>query len=234
MSIKKLAIFVEGKTELIFVEKLVEEMAGIYNVEIQKRVLQGQNRCPFIEEFNDLDSQYKIRIYNSCNDAKVLSDIKENYQALLSKDFFTIIGLRDLYPIAYDKKERIQNGLTTLLVNENLNYTKMILAVMEIETWFLAELNHYEKIHKDLTLKKINNELINLENIVNFEKEIIHPADTLNNIYQLVTNRHWTKSEKQIRRTVEAIDYENLYLHTKEKVPSLKELIDTLDEFFSR
>ena len=232
MSIKKLAIFVEGKTELIFVEKLVEEMAGIYNVEIQKRVLQGQNRCPFIEEFNDLDSQYKIRIYNSCNDAKVLSDIKENYQALLSKDFFTIIGLRDLYPIAYDKKERIQNGLTTLLVNENLNYTKMILAVMEIETWFIAEFNHYQNLDKHLTLEEIMR-VIDLRNIENFEREISHPANTLNNIYQLI-NKHWTKSEKQIRRTVEAIDYENLYLHTKEKVPSLKELIDTLDEFFSR
>jgi len=232
VSIKKLAIFVEGKTELIFVEKLVEEMAGIYNVEIQKRVLQGQNRCPFIEEFNDLDSQYKIRIYNSCNDAKVLSDIKENYQALLSKDFFTIIGLRDLYPIAYDKKERIQNGLTTLLVNENLNYTKMILAVMEIETWFIAEFNHYQNLDKHLTLEEIMR-VIDLRNIENFEREISHPANTLNNIYQLI-NKHWTKSEKQIRRTVEAIDYENLYLHTKEKVPSLKELIDTLDEFFSR
>ncbi len=232
MSIKKLAIFVEGKTELIFIEKLVEEMAGIYNVEIQKRVLQGQNRCPFIEEFNDLDSQYKIRIYNSCNDAKVLSDIKENYQALLSKDFFTIIGLRDLYPIGYEKKERIQNRLKALLVNEDLIYTKMILAVMEIETWFIAEFNHYQNLDKHLTLEEISS-VIDLQNIENFEREISHPANTLNNIYQLI-NKHWTKSEKQIRRTVEAIDYENLYLHTKEKVPSLKELIDTLDEFFSR
>ncbi|MEA3491993.1 MAG: hypothetical protein U9R27_08860 [Campylobacterota bacterium] len=232
MSIKKLAIFVEGKTELIFIEKLVEEMAGIYNVEIQKRVLQGQNRCPFIEEFNDLNSQYKIRIYNSCNDAKVLSDIKENYQALLSKDFFTIIGLRDLYPIGYEKKERIQNGLKTLLVNEDLIYTKMILAVMEIETWFIAEFNHYQNIDKHLTLEEIRR-VIDLQEIENFEREISRPANTLNDIYQLI-NRHWTKSEKQIRRTVVAIDYENLYIHTKEKVPSLKELIDTLDEFFSK
>ena len=237
MSVKKLAIFVEGKTELIFIERLLLEIAGKNKIEIKKRTLQGQNRCPSSENFTDNHLKYKVRVYNSCNESKVLVDIIDNYAQLISENFIKIIGIRDIYRKdrdEYPRKDIIQKRVINTLKREKLYSVKMIIAIREVETWFLAELNHYEKIHKDLTLKKINNELINLENIVNFEKEIIHPADTLNNIYQLVTNRHWTKSEKQINRTVKAIDYDNLYLNTKEKVPSLKELIDTLDEFFSR
>ncbi|MFK5975899.1 MAG: hypothetical protein QM493_05280 [Sulfurovum sp.] len=82
--------------------------------------------------------------------------------------------------------------------------------------------------------------MIDIENIENFEKDIPNPADTLDSIYKLVGKKYITiqdgkkkKKTRQINRTVQAIDYENLYLHTKEKVPSLKELIDTLNEFFS-
>jgi len=236
MEIKKIAIFVEGKTELIFIERLLLEIAGKNKIEIKKRTLQGQNRCPSIENFTDNYLKYKVRVYNSCNESKVLVDIIDNYAQLISENFIKIIGIRDIYRKdrdEYPRKDIIQKRVINTLKREKLHIVKMIIVIREVETWFLAELNHYEKIHKDLTLEKINNELINLKDIVNFEKDILHPADTLNNIYQLVTNRHWTKSEKQIKRTVQAIDYENLYLNTKEKVPSLKELIDTLDEFFS-
>jgi hypothetical protein len=103
---------------------------------------------------------------------------------------------------------------------------------MEIETWFIAELNHYENIDIDLTLEKVKT-YIDLENIENFEKDISHPADTLHQIYQL-KDKAWKKKENQIKRTVNALNYENLYLNTTKEIPSLKQLIDELDNFFEK
>ena len=46
---KKLAIFVEGKTELIFVEKLLFEIGGNKNIRINKLELSGGSTCPLVE-----------------------------------------------------------------------------------------------------------------------------------------------------------------------------------------
>jgi hypothetical protein len=41
----KLAIFVEGQTEQLFVEKLILEVAGENNVRIEKRKVTGGTTC---------------------------------------------------------------------------------------------------------------------------------------------------------------------------------------------
>jgi len=73
---------------------------------------------------------------------------------------------------------------------------------------------------------------LDFERANNLIKYLIKIADTLDSIYQLVPKRHWKKSEKQINRTINALDYENLYFNTKDKVPSLNQLINELDNFF--
>jgi len=233
MSVKKLAIFVEGKTELIFIKKLLIEIAGRNNIEIQCKVLQGQGRCPEIEQFNDSTSKYKILLYNSCTDNRVLSDMKDNYDNLISKNYSKILGLRDLYPNPFEKKDRIIRLIQQNLDNESLDKITMIIAVMEVETWFIGELNHYSKIDTELTVDYIKNSLIDLESIGNFEEDISHPADTLHQIYQL-KGMAWKKTESQIKRTVNSLDYENLYCETRDKISSLNRLIVELDNFFSK
>jgi len=233
MSIKKLAIFVEGKTELLFVEKLVIEIAGRNNIEIQCKILQGQGRCPEIEHFTDSKSKYKILLYNSCTDNRVLSDIKDNYMNLIvNKGYYKILGIRDLYPLPFERKNRVIQSIQRNLDNEKLHQIKMIIATMETETWFIGELTHYTNIDSELTLEYIRENLIDLENIHDIEKDISHPADTLHEIYKLKT-KAWKKTESHINRTINSLDYENLYLNVKNEIPSLNQLITELDDFFS-
>jgi hypothetical protein len=233
MTPKYLAIFVEGKTEFIFIRKLLIEIAGQNNIEIQGKVLQGSSRCPEIENFTDTDAKYKILLRNSCADHKVLSDMKENYENLvINKGYTKIIGIRDLFPTPYEKKDRVKNRILQMIQNENLDHLKMILAVMEIETWFIAETKHYQNIDEVLDLNYIKNHSgLDLESMTNFEGEFIHPAETLHQIYSL-SNKAWRKKESQIIRTVDSLDYENLYIKVAEHVPSLKEFLKELDQFF--
>ncbi len=100
---KKLAIFVEGQTELYFVEKLLLEIGNAKELSIRKEVLSGGTRCPAVATLvgeipASQETKYKILLYSSCNDEKVLSDIKERYAKLKSDGYSKIIGLRDLYP----------------------------------------------------------------------------------------------------------------------------------------
>jgi hypothetical protein len=232
---KKLAIFVEGKTEQIFIDRFLREFIKKQKLSIISVEAFGKD-CPrfttiITEDITTLNTKYQVLIYNSCNDNRVISDLRERYENLKDEGYSNFIGIRDLYPhyLYNQRDEAIEESL--FFLKDCIN-TKIIYATMEIETWFIAELNHYKYIHQDLTLEKIKNELIDLESIEDFEKDITEPAKKLNSIYQLVKNRHWTKSDKQIKRTVKALDYENLYLNITKDIPSLKELIVELDNFF--
>lgn len=235
---KKLAIFVEGETELIFIEKLILEIGESKDIIINKRKLTGGNRCPVIETvvgetkiYNG--EKYQILIYCSCNDEKVLSDINEQYSSLIQKGYTRIIGVRDLYPKQYDDKNIIEQQIKNYLERQGMHNVKIILAIMEIETWFIAEHTHYSRLHPQLTLEYISrNVQPNLNNISNFEQEIQEPATMLHEIYSLV-GYAYKKRENQVLRTVNNLSYEELYINTRLKVPSLNELISELDSFFT-
>ncbi len=232
---KKLAIFVEGQTELIFVEKLLLEIGNRRKISIKKQELKGGSSCPFISILKGeipvtKDTEYRVLLYCSCNDEKVLSDIRERYVNLKGRGYETIIGLRDLYPKSYSDRERVRNSIERALIG--FDSVRMVLAVMEIETWFIAELTHYARLSPGLTLDLIRSSVINLENIRNFEEEIEHPSHILNRIYKLV-GFAYGKRKNQVERTVFNLDYEELYISLREKINGLKEFLNCLDNFFS-
>ncbi len=224
---KKMAIFVEGQAELIFVEKLLLEIGNVKQLSIRKEVLSGGSKCPLtshlVGEIPETgDTKYKILIYSSCNEEKVLSDIKDRYMNLKNEGYIKIIGLRDLYPAAdYSKRNIVRDAIQKDIERHGLDRACIILAIMEIETWFIAELTHYSKVHPKLTLELINSRIIDLNSISNFEKEVQNPAELLNTIYRLV-NYAYKKKEKQVKRTVNSLGYEELYVNIRDTIPSLK------------
>ena len=242
---KKLAIFVEGKTEQIFIDRFLREFIKRQKLSIISVEAFGKD-CPrfttiITEDITTLNTKYQILIFNSCNDIRVISDLRERYENLKDEGYSHFIGIRDLYPnyLYNQRDDAVEESL--FFIKDCIN-TTIIYATMEVETWFIAELNHYKNIHKDLTFEKIKNKFQNIEN---FEKDITHPADFLHNIYKLVDKKYMTrklengkikykKKEKEIKRTVNALDYENLYLNTTKEIPSLKQLIDELDNFFEK
>jgi len=233
---KKLAIFVEGQTELVFVEKLLLEIGNAKELSIRKEALSGGSTCPVTSTLigeipESTETKYKILIYSSCNDEKVLSDIKERYADLKSNGYIKIIGLRDLYPKDYSKKDIVKRAIQSYVTREGFTNTNIVLAIMEVETWFLAETTHYNRLHPDLTLDKIK-PIVDFLLISNFEQDISKPADLLNTIYKLV-GYAYKKKEKQVQRTVNSLDYEELYINLRSIMPGLNEFISHIDDFFN-
>jgi hypothetical protein len=234
---KKLAIFVEGLTEQLFLEKLIFELCNKNNITIdlfQNSGPKGQRSIRAITlSPPNISVKYYIAIYDCRGDDTVKSDILENLKSLTKANFETVIGLNDVYP------RDLAN------VKLYLNYyiptagipIKMLLSIMEIEAWFIAEENHYANISPKLTKDKIK-AILGLDLCTIDVETIAWPADTLNSIYQiekltyLIKNKSKKKGSK-IRRTVNAIDYSNLYFNVRKRVPALNQLLQEIETFLT-
>ncbi|OGF51419.1 MAG: hypothetical protein A2044_01485 [Candidatus Firestonebacteria bacterium GWA2_43_8] len=232
---KKLAVFVEGQTEQLFVCKLLEEIAGKNNITIEKKKWRINKKG--IRVFTTVDvlssnkkTSYNILIYDCGSDSKVKSDISENYDNLVKNNYDKIIGLRDVYPNKYQEIGKIEKYLHYGIKTKPISVS-IVLAVMEIEAWFLAEASHFTKIHKKLTIDRIVKHL-------NFDitKEDIelrnHPAQDLNNIYGLESFAY-NKRRKNCERTIKALDFNLIYLDLVNRIKYLSKFIYEINSFLT-
>ena len=234
MTPKKIACFVEGQTEQIFVERLFQEIAGYKKISIETFKFQGRKdnrRIQSLQQSIKKDAPFFVLLYNCDCDSQVLSDIRKEHDRLTNSGYEKIIGLRDLYPQPLEKKQEIEKGIRGFLkpLQKIGVPIYVVLAVMEVEAWFLAEWNYLAKIDNRLTcdfiLQKCGLDLRILD-----PEQRAHPSQDLDEIYRLVS-RNYDKSEKASQEIINNLDYELLYLHLVNSVKQLKRFIDEIDSF---
>ena len=226
---KKIAIFVEGQTEQIFIAELLKQLCTAGKVYIETHRLEGKFRPIKINARNaGVDSEYFFVIYDCGNDERVKTDILENYTTLVKQQFVFVIGLRDVY--SPGKSKTIDSAKLKAMLNSGLPHDlpiQIFLAVQEIEAWFLAEENHYESISSSLSLNTINS-ITGIDIQTGSTESLVHPSIILDKIYQVAGSKY-TKNKYVVQRTVYSIDYENLYLNVRNRNNSLNELLTCLD-----
>jgi hypothetical protein len=108
MTPKKIACFVEGQTEQIFVERLFQEIAGYKKIYIETFKFQGckgNRRIQPLKPSIVKDAPFFVLLYNCDGDSQVVSDIKSQHKSLTNSGYEKIIGLKDLYPDPLEKKQ---------------------------------------------------------------------------------------------------------------------------------
>ena len=226
---KKLAIFVEGKTEQIFVKKLLTEIAGKLHIFIEIKSRENSNSAKVIMKDSVTSAtKFYVLLYNSCNDETVVSDMRELYNSLSIEGYERIIGLRDVYPIPIAEKSKLQRRLNYSLPKGSIPIN-VVLAVMEIEAWFLAEYNHFIKIDASLTPDRIE-ELFGFNPQTDNMEERLKPSSDMKQIYNHL-GKGYDKSEKQLNRLASNLDYEFIYIKLAKSVPSLGQFIGYIDRF---
>ncbi|MDR2692315.1 MAG: DUF4276 family protein [Dysgonamonadaceae bacterium] len=225
---KKVALFVEGQTEQIFAQKLIEQVISPNKVTVTTYQLRGgakYTRNLILLKMQSVTQQtdYCFAIYDCGGDSKVKDDIIEHSQSMKQKGFSLIIGLRDVYPKKQDEiaflRKQLNFGLSADIP------THIVLAVTEVEAWFLAEENHYSKIDAKLTLAKVN-AIAGIDVSKDSTETIDHPTKRLQHIYKYTKNKH------KVHRVVNALDYANLYINVRQRNNSLAELFTHLDSIF--
>lgn len=239
---KKIAFYVEGQTELLFMSKLLAEIAGYKKIQIELSQFQGIGRptrsiVPNTIPHTDTPQHYAL-IFDCMNDEGVKSRILDDSTNLFSQGYVQIVGLRDLYPKQYTDLARFEDNLINGVERNGRTIipplpvrTNIIVAVREVEDWFLSECNHYVCI--DISLQ--NSLLLN----VGFDTHngdltlrANSAAEDLKSIYSLV-GKTYTKKKMHVERTINCLDYANLYLNIREKHPDLDKLITIIDNFLT-
>lgn len=230
---KKIAIFVEGQTEQIFVGKLLEEIAGRKNIYIETQLAKidknGKRYFTVISaSSNSIDQKYYVLIRDCGSESNVKTDIRDSLESLTRSGYEQIIGLRDVYPLTHADIPRLEIGLRYEIPTRFIPVS-IILAIMEVEAWFLAEVEHFVKIDPRLTTNYIKTKLGFDPSVDNVEQRM-HPAQDLDDIYHLA-GFAYKKKKSSVQRTASALDYNALYLAVKDKVPSLHKFIEQIDSF---
>ena len=156
----RLAVFVEGYTEVVFVQKLIEEIAGKNNVLIEHRAIRGGARPGAAMRLitaarPETGEKYYVLIYDCGGDEPVKARILEEHSNLTNKGYSAILGLRNVRPrFTHAEIPKLEADLPKYIKTSLIPVT-FILAVMEIEAWFLAETTHYCRIDPAITLEAI-------------------------------------------------------------------------------
>jgi hypothetical protein len=231
---RKIAFFVEGQTEQIFIDRLVRELFGYSKVSIILKQAQGGSNMPrqeLVRKISAADNPAWQALICDCGaDNRVKSEILDNLPNLVKAGYSYIIGVRDLYPMPVNDLPRLKAGLKFLpprLSRRYADFFEIIVVVQEVETWFLAENHHFRRVDRRLTGQYINHKL-------GFNPYVIdptarkHPSKDLNSIYQLV-GRSYSKKYMQVLRLVNKLDFDHIFRHLRYSVPSLGELLGAIE-----
>ena len=231
--IRKIAIFVEGWTELLFVEKLLEELAGLHKVLIEKQQIKGGNKVPRHIVTVDAarpqtNERFFVLLVDCGGDHQVAGRIKEEHERLNNAGYQKIIGLRDIRPqfTAADVGKLEIN--MRKYIKTSLIPVQFVLAMLEIEAWFLAEHTHFERVDPSLGLDVVRNALGFDPSVENVGTRAVPSAD-LQTVYQLAGKSY----AKPATDTIGALDFESVYVNVRPRVQELNSMLDSLDEFLT-
>lgn len=239
---KKIAFYVEGQTEQFFINKLLIDIAGQKNIQIELQQFQGVGK-PTKSIYpkttaNPQNPQHFALIFDCMGDGGVKPRILQDVVSLFNQGYSEVIGLIDLYPrtdLAKFENEltngTLRNGrrITQPLPND----TSIVVAVREIEDWFLAECNHYTCIDAGLVLDTTQIANVGFHPCLDdLTLRNTTAAEDLRSVYQLV-GKTYNKTKGKVERTVECLDYANLYAEVSCKLPKLNELISKINSFLT-
>ena len=234
----KMAIFVEGRTELEFDSKLILEIANATQpITIEARKRRGLGHVGQVAEeiwikhtgANAGESTHFFLIWNCGGDSLVKSRMMSEYKYLAAKGYSKILCHRDLGPsVSFADLGRFERELPYRVKTDPIRPT-FVLSVMGIEAWFLAEHTHFQNIDPGITVAAISARL-GFDPSRDDMQLRPDPATDLDGCYA-IGGKTYDKNNTQ--PTIDAIDYASLYVEIVERFPHLKALCRELADFLA-
>ena len=233
----RIAIFVEGHTELIFMDRLVQEFAEEAGLAIEHaQASGGAKRARRWKVYKQVTPgehhEFYVLIVNCAGDSKVKSDILDRYHGLVRSGYSMILGLRDVYgQFQYSDVERLRSSLQVGLPRKPVK-VELFLSVMEIEAWFLAEHTHFQRLSRMLNLDLIRENCAFDPANDDLERRT-HPAEDLDRIYRLA-GFSYVKKVNSLQRTVDLLDLKFFLKSVVCRFSDLERMTAELARFFER
>lgn len=202
---EKIAVFVEGDTELIFVRELLcrwycydSTKLGFRCIRLQASDVDDGYPTPY--DYGDETAAHFYEIVNVGNDNSVLSKAIKNAPRYKNLGYSKIITLRDMYCDNYHSLTRrtimpevnrrfIEGSENTIREKGFENFIFNNFAIMEVEAWFLGMPLFLEGIDERLTSDYLRKAL-DFDCAADPETCIYHPAKVLGLIFNLVGSNY--------------------------------------------
>ncbi len=211
---KRIEIFVEGISDLIFVRDLLQK---IHNYDVSKLYIHcsSLNTSTNLKDLWPLgnpEADCHIEITDTGSYTKFLSAITNRKERLSKNNVSLVLGLRDIDSQEYenfkkvstrdDAIKKVEEGVLKGLSQVTFSMeVKIFYALTELEAWFLALPKIWPQINSKLTLNFIKTRLnLDLENI-DPEVALEKPSEDLKNILALIGS-----TDDKPRRTKVIID----------------------------
>ena len=233
---KRIAIFVEGLTEQILVRRMLETVMQNKQVAIQTvKITGGHNiRMSFTVMHAAKvtgNTAYYVLIYDCGGETNVKGYLMTQREKLVRKGYTCILGLRDVYPtFAREEVRKLKLGLNYRVPQKGAT-TRIHLAIMETEAWFLGEYTHLKKVSRKLTPEYIEKQLGFNPKTENMEEREM-PAHDLKRVYKLV-DHDYTKKRNKLNSVVSKLDFSFFTHRLSNKMASLGEFVNQLEDFFA-
>jgi len=199
-----IALLVEGKTDWIFFTRLLP------GIQLPDTLFVSKN---LIDVLDDNIHENKIWLQDCMGDNSFPTYIKKNLDAFLQNDFKQLIIIRDYFPAnrpptSLCKKDLCQSLLGSLPASITTKYSGNIfinISVEELEAWFFADRDLFERMNRNLTQDYINS---HYNNILTVNPETIrHPSDKLKEIINNEIPGHtYNKTEREAYFVISRID----------------------------
>lgn len=244
MNKKKIAVFVEGQAEYIFVRDFLNCWYGYdadkLGIECLALHAEKLNKVPY--PVGNRDSENFYQIVNVGNDRSVISKMIKESERLNNVGFQLIVGLSDMYGDDYHRVSHnriISNELNVRFMQarqESIERSpqkdklRFHFAIMEVEAWILGMHRALQRIDSKLTPEWIAEQLhINIMD--DPEKTYYHPALVLDNVYGLA-GKKYGKHEGDIYQITSVLSKEDYVdLLNSGRCPSFKTFIKELVDF---
>lgn len=100
------------------------------------------------------------------------------------------------------------------------------MAILEVESWFLDEITHFQRIDPSLTHATLVNGGFDVCGTLG--EAWTNPAQTLDDIYKLCGKRY-RKTRSHILRTVNSLSAEEMYVSVRQRAPSFDRFLTSLE-----
>lgn len=221
MNKRKLAVFVEGQTELIFVREFLKQWytydSTIIGFDCYN--LLANEFCDAAYKYGSEESENYYMLVNVGNDKSVLSKILARLTYLINQGYQLVIGLRDMY-----SKQYVQDAgghvIDESIIQKHIDAVRDVLdgtaegnrvnfhfAIMEVEAWLLGMHDYLMSVDKRLTSGYIQDSL-GVDLSEDPEKTFVHPSVDLDRIYGLV-GKKYDKHQSDISFVLSVLTNEN-------------------------
>lgn len=230
MNVRKVALFVEGQAEQVFVRDFLIKWYDwdINKVGLACYMLHAGNEYEAPYQHGTVDSENYFQIFNVGNDSSVLSVMLDRADSLHNAGYSLVVGLRDMFSKVYHQmtfqknNERIidlelnerfiQSAKDTIEASSKSLELQMHFAIMEVEAWLLG-------MPKFMEL---------LQDINDPETDIYHPAEKLKELMEAMGSGY-DKHSKDIESIIGNLDKKDyLALYESGRCQSFRKFVDAL------